>query len=143
MPRHSEQRTLPFSPEQLFKLIADIERYPEFLPWCKGAYIRERKGNIITADLVVGYKGIREKFTSIVTLIPNKSISVSYGGGALKHLENEWGFKPARGGGCELSFYVDFSMRSALLGGLMSIFFDNAFQKMVSAFEKRAEETYS
>lgn len=142
MPIHSEQRILPFTPEQLFKLVSDIESYPDFLPWCSGAYIRKREGNIIIADLVVGYKGMREKFTSIVTLDPNERISVEYGGGSLKCLKCEWGFKPAKGGTCELSFYVDFSMRSKILGGFMGVFFDKAFSKMVAAFEARADKMY-
>ncbi len=141
MPQHKEKRVLPYTPAQLFDLVAGIERYPEFLPWCKGARILERQGNIITADLIIGYKMFQEKFTSVVTLDPPQAISVSYKSGPLAHLTNEWGFKPA-GKGCELSFHVDFDFRSSLLRSAMEMFFDKALRKMVAAFEARAEELY-
>lgn len=142
MPRHFEQRFLPFTPAQLFALVADVERYPEFLPWCLGAKIRERQSdNAFTADLVIGYKALREKFTSVVTLDEPDMISVRYVAGPLKHLNNEWRFTEAAGG-CDIAFYVDFGFRSSLLGSMMDLFFDKAFRKMVVAFEGRAEELY-
>lgn len=143
MPQHFEQRQLPYSQEQLFALVADIERYPEFLPWCLGARICEHKRNELTADLVVGYKSFHEKFTSLVTLKPSTLISIKYGGGPLKHLNNEWRFMPGdTSHSCNLAFYVDFSMKSAFFGRIMDLFFDQAFRKMVGAFEKRAADLY-
>ena len=133
---------MPFTPAQLFVLVGDIERYPVFLPWCLGARIRERQGNVITADLIIGYKAFREKFTSIVTLAEPERISVRYGGGPLSHLSNEWHFKPGADNGCEVGFFVDFSFRSSMLSTMMDMFFDKAFRKMMAAFEKRAHELY-
>jgi coenzyme Q-binding protein COQ10 len=141
MPQHFDQRVLPYAPEKVFDLVADIERYPEFLPWCKGARVCSRKGNEITAELVVGYKVFRDTFTSVVTLDRPSRISVSYGGGPLAHLSNEWRFAP-KDGGCELTFYLDFGFRSQLLGGMINLFFDKAFRKMAVAFEARAGELY-
>ena len=141
MPRHSEQCFLPFTPAQLYALVADIERYPEFLPWCLGARIKERAGDTLTADLVIGYKAFRETFTSVVTLEEPRRISVAYAKGPLAHLSNKWEFKP-KGKGCDVDFFVDFGFRSFLLGAMMDVFFDKAFRKMVAAFEARAHELY-
>jgi coenzyme Q-binding protein COQ10 len=142
MPQHSEQKILPYTPAQLFALVADIERYPEFLPWCLAARIRSREADVITADLIIGYKAFREKFTSIVTLIEYERISVKYESGPLAHLNNEWEFKPHENSGCELSFFVDFGFKSSMLSMMMDSFFDKAFRKMVAAFEERAKELY-
>ena len=142
MPRHFEQRLLPYAPDAIFNLVADIERYPEFLPWCHEARIRERKGNVIMADLNVGTRVFRDTFTSIVTLeMPNR-ISVKYGGGPLEYLSNEWRFAPKADGACELTFYVDFAFRSQIMGAMINLFFDKAFRKMATAFELRAKELY-
>jgi coenzyme Q-binding protein COQ10 len=141
MPQHKEKRRLPFDPDQLFDLVADIERYPEFLPWCLGARIRERKGNIITADLIIGYKMFRESFTSVVTLDRPGMISVVYRSGPLAHLTNQWKFMPIKEG-CELSFHVAFDFRSRVLATMMEPFFDKALRRMAEAFEKRARELY-
>src|ERR1700742_2331526 len=108
MPKHQEKRALPFAPEQLFDLVADIGRYPEFLPWCRGARIVERTDRQVTADLIIGYKMFQEKFTSVVTLERPRAISVKYISGPLAHLKNEWTFKPGEKGGCDLVFDVDF-----------------------------------
>ena len=142
MPKHQEKRALPFKPEQLYDLVADIARYPEFLPWCKGARIIKREGNVVTADLIIGYKMLREKFTSHVLLDPPRRISVEYLSGPLSNLKNEWGFQPNTRGGCDLSFDVDFDFRSKVLGGMMEMFFEKAISKMAEAFEKRAQELY-
>ena len=142
MPRHEEDRLLLFTPEQLFALVADVEAYPTFLPWCLAARIKERKGNVLTADLVIGYKAFREKFTSVVTLESPERISAKYIAGPLAHLSNEWQFLPAGEGKCALRFFVDFGFRSSLLGAMMDVFFDKAFRKMVAAFEARAHELY-
>lgn len=142
MPQHTEQRTLPYTPAQLFALVADIERYPEFLPWCIAARVRAQNKQEVTADLIIGYKAFREKFTSVVTLQEPESIVVRYESGPLAHLSNAWRFAPNAAGGCDLVFHVDFGFRSSLLGAMMDAFFDKAFRKMVAAFETRAKALY-
>jgi coenzyme Q-binding protein COQ10 len=142
MPQHKETRHLPYTPQQLFNLVADVERYPEFLPWCKGARVLERTPDVITADLIIGYKMFQEKFTSQVTLNPPGAITVRYLDGPLAHLKNEWRFTPAADGGCDLFFDVDFDFQSSMLGMMMEMFFDKAIVKMVEAFETRAKELY-
>jgi coenzyme Q-binding protein COQ10 len=142
MPRHSETRLLPYSQDQLFDMIAAVERYPEFLPWCKGARIIERRSVGITADLIIGYKMFTEKFRSEVVLDRPRSISVKYLSGPLSHLSNQWQFSPIGKKSCELSFQVDFDFQSPLLRSAMELFFDSAIRKMVSAFELRAQALY-
>ena len=142
MPTHAEQRVVPFSPEQLFDLVSDIQRYPEFLPWCVGARIRKRDGNRIVADLVIGYKLIRERFTSTVTLSPEQNrIDVDYTDGPFKYLNNHWVFVP-HPDGCMIDFYVDFEFRSTILQKIIEVFFNEAIRRMVGAFECRAHELY-
>lgn len=142
MPRHEERRVLPYRPEQLFALVADIEKYPEFLPWCVAARIRSRAENLVVADLVIGFKMFRERFTSRVTLKPPDRIDVSYADGPFKHLANHWVFSP-HPVGCELDFFVDFEFRSRLLDRLIGALFDEAVRRMVAAFETRAKVLYS
>ncbi len=98
MPTHAEQRVLPYTPEQLFALVADIERYPEFLPWCIGARIKERQTNLVVADLIIGFKVFRERFTSRVALDPPRNIDVTYAEGPFRYLNNHWTFDPGRRG---------------------------------------------
>ncbi|WP_028464892.1 type II toxin-antitoxin system RatA family toxin [Nisaea denitrificans] len=142
MPTHAEQRVVPFTPEQLYDLIADIQRYPEFLPWCVGARIRKRDGSRIVADLVIGYKLIRERFTSTVTLSPEQNrIDVEYTDGPFKYLNNHWVFEP-HPEGCMIDFYVDFEFRSKMLQKIIEVFFNEAVRRMVGAFEARAHELY-
>ena len=141
MPRHVESRFLPYSPEQMFDLVADIERYPEFLPWCVGMRVRERRDNVILADLMVGFKMIREKFTSQVTLQPPSRIDVIYIEGPFKHLENHWLFKP-HDGGSMVEFFIDFEFRSRMLRLVMEPLFHEAVRRMVGAFESRAAKLY-
>ncbi len=142
MPQHKEVRVLPYKPEQLFDLVAGIEHYPAFLPWCKAARILGRDEQTVTADLIIGYKMFQEKFTSVVTLDRPRSITVHYKSGPLAHLTNQWEFKPAGAGQCELSFHVNFDFRSSLLRSAMEMFFDKALLKMVAAFEDRAKALY-
>jgi coenzyme Q-binding protein COQ10 len=142
MPFHSEKRVLPYTPDQLFDLVAAVDRYPEFLPWCKAARILEQSPNGMTADLIIGYKMLSEKFRSQVVLDRPNAISVKYMSGPLSHLTNAWEFKPAGKGTCELSFQVDFDFKSPLLRSAMEMFFDKALSKMVGAFEARAKELY-
>jgi coenzyme Q-binding protein COQ10 len=142
MPQHQETRFLPYSAAQMFDLVAAIDRYPEFLPWCKEARILSSNSNIVIADLIIGYKLFQEKFTSEVTLDRPRSIGVHYRSGPLSHLSNAWEFKPKGRKGCEISFHVDFDFRSPLLRAAMGVFFDKALSKMVAAFEARADELY-
>lgn len=141
MPTHAEQRVLPYTPEQLFELVADVARYPEFLPWCVASRIRSRDGDVFFADLVIGFKMVRERFTSKVTLIRPDRVDVTYTEGPFKHLNNHWRFKP-HPNGTELDFYVDFEFRSKLLQTMIGALFNEAVKLMVSAFEKRAKQLY-
>jgi len=143
MATHAEKRVLPHSPEQLFGLVADIERYPEFLPWCVGSRIRSRRENVVVADLIIGFKGIRESFTSEVTLNrPAMRIDVAYRNGPFKYLNNHWIFNAQPDGSCEIDFFVDFEFRSRLLQRIIGLLFNEAVRRMVSAFETRAEQLY-
>ena len=142
MPTHAEKKKLPYSPEQLFDLVADIERYPEFLPWCVGARIRERNGNLILGDLLIGYKMLRERFTSRVELTRPDRIDVSYSEGPFKYLNNHWLFLRQDDGGTVIDFYVDFEFRSKMLQKVMELFFTEAVKRMVAAFEVRAHQLY-
>jgi coenzyme Q-binding protein COQ10 len=142
MPTHAEHRRLPYSAEQLFALVADVERYPEFLPWCLAARIRERKENIITADLLIGFKMVRERFTSRVVLDRPKRIDVSYAEGPFRYLNNHWTFLPQDDGSCVIDFYVDFEFRSRMLQRIIGMLFNEAVRRMVGAFEARARQLY-
>jgi coenzyme Q-binding protein COQ10 len=141
MPTHAEQRVLPYSPEQLFALVADIERYPEFLPWCVGARIRERSPALIVADLIIGFRMFRERFTSRVTLDPPRRIDVAYTEGPFRYLNNYWIFERVPGG-CRLDFFVDFEFKSRILQKVIEVLFGEAVRRMVAAFEHRAEQLY-
>lgn len=142
MPTHAEERIVPFQPRQMYDLVADVDSYPEFLPWCTGARIRERKETLIVADLIIGYKMIRERFTSRVTLKPEDlRIDVRYIEGPFKYLQNHWIFKE-HPEGCLIDFYVDFEFRSRFLQRVIQPFFNEAVKRMVRAFESRAEELH-
>ena len=142
MPTHAEQRLLPYTPEQLFALVADIERYPEFLPWCLGARVRERLPDRVVADLIIGFKMFRERFTSSVALDPPRQIDVTYAEGPFRHLNNHWTFSPAASDGCLIDFFVDFEFKSRLMQRVIEVLFGEAVRRMVAAFEKRARELY-
>ncbi|MBM85482.1 MAG: ubiquinone-binding protein [Rhodospirillaceae bacterium] len=142
MPTHAEQRVVPFTQGQLFDLVADVARYPDFLPWCVGARIREVCGEEILADLMIGYKLVRERFTSRVSL--NRAagrIDVTYTDGPFKYLDNYWVFRE-HPDGCLIDFHVDFEFRSTLLEKLIATLFNEAVMKMVGAFEERAHTLY-
>ncbi|MEX2643844.1 MAG: type II toxin-antitoxin system RatA family toxin [Acetobacterales bacterium] len=141
MPTHKERRVLPHTPEELFDLVADIERYPEFLPWCRGARIRRREGNVVIADLVIGFKIYRETYTSRVTLNRPDGIDVAYEKGPFRHLSNNWRFQP-HSEGCEVDFYLDFEFRSRVLQAAMGMLFEEAVRRMVTAFTRRADAVY-
>ena len=147
MPTHAERRRLPYPPAQLFDLVADVEKYPEFLPWCRAARIRRRETDRVVADLVIGFKMFRERFTSDVRLDrPGLRIDVSYSDGPFKYLNNHWVFEPATGPNgeaqCVIDFYVDFAFRSRLLQKTISLLFNEAVRRMVAAFETRAGKLY-
>ena len=141
MPTHAERRFLPYSQEQLFALVADVERYPEFLPWCVAARVRSRQENVLVADLVIGFKMVRERFTSRVTLGPPARIDVEYTEGPLRYLNNHWVFEP-QPNGCMIDFFVDFEFKSMILQKLIGALFNEAVRRMVGAFESRAHALY-
>ena len=141
MPTHAEERLLPYSPENLFDLVADVERYPEFLPWCVGARLLKREGNTTYADLMIGFKMAREVFRSKVVLHYPDRIDVEYEKGPFKYLKNHWVFK-SHPDGCLIDFYIDFEFRSRLLKRLIEPLFNEAVRRMVSAFETRARSVY-
>ncbi len=142
MPSHQEKRILPYSAEQLFDLVMDIEKYPQFLPWCIGARINSRSKNEVNADVIVGYKMFRERFASRVHYIRPNAIEVEYLKGPMRHLQNKWVFTNLRAGQCEVDFYVDFSLESKIFEKLVDQFFHKALVKMINAFEMRAVELY-
>jgi len=141
MPRHTESRVLPYSAEQIFDLVADIARYPEFLPWIQAMRITSNDGAVVVADMVVGFKMVRERFTSRVTLDRPATINVDYIAGPLKYLRNDWRFEPVAGGTL-VHFAVDFEFASRIFESLAGIFFSEAFRRMVAAFEARARLLY-
>ncbi|WP_439499955.1 type II toxin-antitoxin system RatA family toxin [Bosea sp. (in: a-proteobacteria)] len=147
MPMFNSTRRVRHSPERMFALVADVEQYPEFLPLCEGLVVRRRTprdggGEVLVADMTVGYKAIRETFTSRVTLDPaNLKILVEYVDGPFRHLENRWSFK-ATDGGCEIGFFISYEFASRMLGLLMGTMFDRAFRKFAEAFETRANKVY-
>ncbi|KAB7739350.1 type II toxin-antitoxin system RatA family toxin [Parvibaculum sedimenti] len=144
MPTTNQTQDVPYGADEMFALVAEIERYPEFLPWCAGARIRkrERAGDkeIVTADLIVAYKVFREQFTSRVTLDPKaRKVDVEYVQGPFKNLVNKWEFEPLPDGGSCIHFFIDFEFRSATLQALISGFFTKAFTRMMQAFIDRAD----
>ncbi|WP_353860782.1 type II toxin-antitoxin system RatA family toxin [Azospirillum formosense] len=142
MPTHAEKKVLPYTPEQMYRLVADVEKYPEFLPWCLAARIRRREGDVMFADLVIGFKMVRERFTSRVELDEaNRRINVQYTEGPFQYLNNHWIFTPHEGGVC-VDFYVDFEFRSKMLQKIMGVLFNEAVRRMVQAFETRAAQLY-
>lgn len=141
MPGVREIRQLPYSAEQMFDLVADVGRYPEFLPWVVGARIRSNTEQEMIADLLVGFNALREKFTSRVTKQRPLEIRVHYLDGPMRDLDNVWHFRSIEGG-CEVDFTVQFTFRNAMFEKLAGQYFDRAFRKMVSAFEERAETLY-
>jgi len=146
MPTHAEIRKMPYSADQMYALVADIARYPEFLPWCAAARIRKvtPKGDlqVIDADLVISFKLFREKFGSRVTLDPiGRKIDVEYLDGPFRYLINHWRFTPLETG-CEVDFHVDFEFRSILLQNVIGLVFNEAMHRIVRAFENRAAALY-
>ncbi len=142
MPTHAEKKVLPYTPEQMYRLVADVERYPEFLPWCLAARIRRREGAVFFADLVIGFKMVRERFTSRVALNEaERRIDVQYTEGPFHYLNNHWIFLPHEQGCC-VDFFVDFEFRTKMLQKIIGLLFNEAVRRMVHAFEQRADQLY-
>lgn len=141
MPTHAERKIVPYSPEQLFDLVADVAKYPEFLPWCVGARIRSQTERELVADLTIGFGPFRESFTSRVTLDRPQRVKVRYENGPFRYLNNQWGFAP-HGKGAEVAFFVDFEFRSRILQAAIGVVFNEAVRRMVNAFIKRARDVY-
>ncbi len=143
MQTHAEKKHLPHTQEQMFQLVSDIENYSEFLPWCISTRIRSREGNELLADMVIGYKVFRERFTSRVILTEPERIDVTYSRGPFKYLNNHWIFLPEADGTCTVDFYVEFEFRSNLMQKMIGLVFNEAVKKMVHSFEERAYVVYS
>jgi coenzyme Q-binding protein COQ10 len=142
MPRHSETRHLPYTPEQLFDLVADVARYDEFLPWVVAVRVRSSSETETVADLVVGFNAFKERFTSRVRKQKPEAITVDYIEGPLKYLHNEWRFTRTADGGTDVHFSVDFAFKSRLFETLAGAMFDRALRRMIGAFEQRAAALY-
>ncbi len=142
MPAHSERRVLPYTAEQLFDLVAAVERYPEFLPWCKETRILAREGDVFHAEMTIGFKTVRQAFGSRVETARPHRIDVEPTRGPFRRMENRWRFADLPGGGCRVDFEVDFEFRSRLLRTLIGALFHEAARRMVAAFEARARALY-
>lgn len=146
MTAYTEKKLVPYSPAQLFALVADVAKYPKFLPWCVGARVRSHVDDELVADLTIGFGPFRESFTSRVTLIPQDEsgaceIKVEYQNGPFKYLNNRWHFAPHEQG-CVVDFYVDFEFRNFILQKAIGAVFTEAVHHMVAAFLKRARAVY-
>ena len=147
MPTHHETRKLPYTAEQMYALVADVPSYPEFLPWLAAARVRSRRPEgekeIMEADLVISFRVFRERFGSRVTLWPEqKKIDTEYIDGPFRYMESTWRFRDIPEGGCEVDFYVDFEFRNRVLQGVIGVVFNDAMQRIVRAFERRAAALY-
>lgn len=146
--RHIEQKRLPYTAKQMFVLVAEVDKYKEFAPWCVASRIKSRESDsIFYADLVVGYKMFRERFTSKVFARAPKAdapgeIYIEYLRGPLKQLKNKWVFTEAEDGSCVIDFNVEFEFNNSMLQGIAQVFFQEIVKRMVSAFEARAQELY-
>ena len=146
MPTHRETKRLRYEARQMYDLVADVASYPEFLPWCAAARIRSRQNlgdhELMEADLVISFKVFRERFGSRVTLWPGEDrIETEYLDGPFRYLKSEWRFTP-EGEGCRVDFWVDFEFKNRILQGVIGLVFNEAMQRIVRAFENRAEELY-
>ncbi|WP_434286997.1 type II toxin-antitoxin system RatA family toxin [Celeribacter sp. SCSIO 80788] len=147
MPTHQETKHLPYSADQMYALVADVENYPKFLPWNAAARIRSRTDmgdhELMLADLVISFKVFREKFGSRVKLFPaERKIDTEYLDGPFRYMKSWWVFTPAADGGCDIEFFVDFEFKNAILQGVIGVVFNEAMQRIVRAFERRAQELY-
>ncbi|MEM6276574.1 MAG: type II toxin-antitoxin system RatA family toxin [Pseudomonadota bacterium] len=147
MPTHSETKRLPYSADQMYDLVADVGQYPKFIPWCAAARVRSREpvegGELMLADLVISFRVFRERFGSRVELYPDeRRINTEYIDGPFRYMKSTWSFADADGG-CDVSFFVDFEFKNAVLQGLIGMVFNDAMQRIVRAFERRAAELYA
>jgi coenzyme Q-binding protein COQ10 len=147
MPKFQTDRPVAHSAEDMFALVADVERYPEFVPMCEALTVRTRRERdgvtVLVADMSIGYRAIRETFTSQVVLKPaERAIDVKYLDGPFKYLDNRWRFAPAGEGRSVVHFYIDYEFKSRILGAMMGAVFDRAFRMFAEAFEKRADTVY-
>lgn len=142
MPAHRETRELPHSAAQMYALVSDVGRYQEFLPWVMATRVQSDSETEMVADVLVGFKGLREQFTSRVRKIPNRSIDVDYLDGPLKQLHNEWRFRPREDGGSYVDFYVEFTFKNRMFEKMAGQMFAKALHKMTSAFVARADKIY-
>jgi coenzyme Q-binding protein COQ10 len=142
MPGIHETRILPYSAERMFDLVADVGSYGEFLPWVVATRVRSNDDTVMVADMLVGFKSLREKFTSRVEKRRPEEIRVHYVDGPLRDLDNRWLFRPLGKERCEIDFSVDFTFRNPLFEKMAGQYFDRAFRKMVTAFEDRAAQLH-
>jgi len=138
---HRETRFFPYTPAQVFDIVADVQRYPEFLPWCVGARVVARDRDTFDAEVLVGFRFIRERYSSRVKLLRPETIDVTYTSGPFRHLVNSWNFE-AVPEGCQVEFFIEFEFRSPMLQRLIGGLFHEAVRKMVAAFEGRARQLY-
>ena len=149
MPQYSTKRRVRHATTEMFDLVADVERYPEFVPLCRALKVRQCKSEpdgveVLVADMTVAYKLISETFTSRITLDrPNLQIAVEYLDGPFSRLENRWTFSPAGERSCDVEFFISYEFRSRMLAVLMGSMFDLAFRRFAAAFEQRADVVYS
>lgn len=143
MPTHAEKRLLPFRAKQIFDLVADVEKYPEFLPWVISTQILSRESNKFIADLEIGYKIIRTSYRSEVILTPHQTIDIRYINGPFQRLTNHWNFKDINEKWMEVDFFIDFDFQSSYLQFILQSAFSEVVKRMIQAFEKRANEMYS
>ncbi|SEK82993.1 type II toxin-antitoxin system RatA family toxin [Pacificibacter marinus] len=148
MPTHRETKIMPYTAQQMYDLVADVQSYPKFLPWNAAARIRSREQfddhEVMLADLVISFKVFREKFGSKVVLWPaEKKIDTEYLDGPFRYLKSWWQFRDLDDGGCEVEFFVDFEFKNAILQSVIGMVFNEAMQRVVRAFERRAAELYT
>jgi coenzyme Q-binding protein COQ10 len=148
MPTHHEVKTVPYTADQMYALVADVGAYPKFLPWNAAARIRSKVpgvdgSEVMEADLVISFKVFRERFGSRVTLWPEaRRIETEYLDGPFRKMVSEWQFRDRAEGGSEIEFFVDFEFRNAILQGIIGVVFNDAMQRVVRAFERRAAELH-
>ena len=142
MPGIHEIVVLPYSAEQMYDLVADVGSYQKFLPWVVATRVKSDSETEMVADMLVGFKHLRERFTSRVVKQRPERIEVHYLDGPMKDLDNRWLFRSLPEGGCAIDFCVDFTFRNSVFEALAGQYFDRAFRKMVAAFEQRANDLY-
>jgi coenzyme Q-binding protein COQ10 len=141
MPTHAERHVIPYRPDQLFDLVADVGKYPQFLPWCVAVRVRHRTERELLADMTIGFGPFRETFATRDTLDRPRTVRVRYETGPFRYLNNEWNFLPHEKG-AEVAFFIDFEFRSRILQAAVGVVFNEAVRRMVYAFEKRARDVY-